>query len=121
MPDGWRAVFGHFTSELHTTADIPLQVQCLGLAAGDREAQIATVTLAVSPDHCGIFTTNGAGAQPGGGKPNASAKPGPDATPQPQSTKPPKHNANPSPQPSQKVKPNKPPKGEATPTPRPSR
>jgi cell division septal protein FtsQ len=116
-PDSWRAVFGHFTSELHTVADIPLQVQCLSSLLADREAQVATITLAVSPDRCGVFTPSGSAARSGGGKPNASANPGPDAGTQPQPTGPPKHNANPSPQASQKIKPNKHPKGEATPTP----
>jgi cell division septal protein FtsQ len=110
VPDGWRAIFGHFTSELHTTADIPQQVQCLDSLVADRESELVTVTLAVANDRCGTFTENGAGSHAGGGKPNASGKP-----------KPPKGNADPSPEPTQKAKHNKPPKGESTPTPRPSR
>jgi cell division septal protein FtsQ len=131
VPDGWRAIFGPFTSELHTPADIPQQVHCLASLLADRESQVGTITLAVANDRCGTFTDNGAGAGPGGGKPNASGKPNPrpgassnpapDRTPRPQSTRSPKGNANASLQPTQKVKSNKAPKAEATPTPRPSR
>jgi POTRA domain, FtsQ-type len=53
---GWRAVFGHYTPVLHTTADIPAQVQCLRSLLSDREARIETVTLAVGPDRCGTFS-----------------------------------------------------------------
>jgi cell division septal protein FtsQ len=123
-PDGWRAIFGHYTSELHTTADIPQQVQCLASLLADRESHVETITLAVATDRCGTFTDNGSAAKPGGGKPNASAKPGPDASLSVKPNKhgkPPKANADASPQPTPKTKHNKPPKGEATPTPRPSR
>jgi cell division septal protein FtsQ len=120
VPGAWTAVFGHFTSELHTTADIPLQVQCLGSLLADRESQISTVTLAVAADRCGTFLSNGQGAHASGGNPNAAANPGSDASPSVKPSKPPKANANPWPEPSQKVKGNKPPKSGGTPTPRPS-
>jgi hypothetical protein len=54
---GWRAVFGHYTPVLHTTAEIPQQVQCLRSLLLDREARIATITLAVGPDRCGTYST----------------------------------------------------------------
>jgi hypothetical protein len=52
---GWRAIFGYYTPVLHTTAEIPQQVQCLRSLLVDREPQIATITLAVGPDHCGTY------------------------------------------------------------------
>ena len=65
---GWRAIFGHYTPVLHTTADIPQQVQCLRSLLVDREPQIATITLAVGPDHCGTYlpvATPSSGRSPG--------------------------------------------------------
>lgn len=52
---GWRAIFGHYTPVLHTTAEIPQQVQCLRSLLINREAQTATITLAVGPDRCGTY------------------------------------------------------------------
>jgi cell division septal protein FtsQ len=52
---GWRAIFGHYTPVLHTTADIPQQVQCLKSLLLNREAQIVTITLAIAADRCGTY------------------------------------------------------------------
>lgn len=52
---GWRAVFGHYTPVLHTTAEIPAQVQCLRSLLTDREAETATITLAIGPTGCGTY------------------------------------------------------------------
>jgi cell division septal protein FtsQ len=52
---GWRAVFGHYTPVLHTTAEIPAQVQCLRAMVVDREAQAAAFELAVGPSSCGTY------------------------------------------------------------------
>jgi cell division septal protein FtsQ len=52
---GWRAIFGHYTPVLQTTAEIPAQVQCLRSLLMNREAQVATVKLAVGPNDCGTF------------------------------------------------------------------
>jgi hypothetical protein len=117
---GWQAIFGHFTSELHTTDDIPLQVQCLASLLTDREQSIATVVLAVATDRCGTYTESGASAKPGG-KQNALPSPTVETTARPQDTRPPKAGANPSTTPTQKVKPNRTPKAEPNRTPRPSR
>jgi hypothetical protein len=55
-PGGWKAIFGHYTPDLHRTEDIPQQVQCLASLLADREPQVGTVLLAVSADRCGVFT-----------------------------------------------------------------
>jgi cell division septal protein FtsQ len=57
---GWRAIFGHYTPVLHTTADIPQQVQCLKSLLKNREPQVATVLLAIGPDHCGTYLPDAA-------------------------------------------------------------
>jgi hypothetical protein len=72
---GWRAIFGHYTPVLHTTADIPQQVQCLKSLLKNREAQVATVTLAIEPDRCGTYLQDAA-ASPGR-SPAPSHSPGP--------------------------------------------
>jgi len=40
---------------LHTAAEIPQQVQCLRSLLLNREAEVATITLAVGPDRCGTY------------------------------------------------------------------
>jgi len=52
---GWRAVFGHYTPVLHTTAEIPAQVQCLRSILFKFETQAATITLADGPSSCGTL------------------------------------------------------------------
>ena len=71
---GWRAVFGHFTPSLHTTAEIPQQVQCLRSLLAEHEAEISQVTLAVGPDRCGTYL------------PAASASPAPGTSEAPSET-----------------------------------
>lgn len=56
VPDGWRAVFGQYTPDLHKTDEIPRQVQCLASLLANREASIGNVVLSVAPDRCGTFT-----------------------------------------------------------------
>jgi cell division septal protein FtsQ len=96
-PQGWRAVFGHFTSELHTPDDIAYQVQCLTSLLADREPNVASVILAGAADRCGTYTSsvagqagNGPGASP---SPHAHTRPtpSPDSSPEP-SSPPKKHN-----------------------------
>lgn len=80
---GWRAIFGHFTPDLHTTGDIPRQVQCLASLLANREASIRTVVLAIAPDRCGTFSETSP-------PPRASATPrgtgAPRPTPRPSSS-----------------------------------
>lgn len=91
VPGHWRAIFGHYTPDLHKTDDIPGQVQCLAALLANREPTIGTVVLAVAPDGCGTFTD----ATP---SPRASASPrgstGPRDTPEPPAS------ASPTPKPS---------------------
>ena len=54
-PDGWRAVFGHYTPSLRPPEIIDRQVQCLRslLAAGQGEP--TDIYLAPADDRCGTF------------------------------------------------------------------
>ncbi len=70
---GWQAIFGHFSPVLHTTADIPQQVQCLRSLLVDREDQIAIITLAVGPGRCGTYDPL-ASPSPGPGNPGGSGR-----------------------------------------------
>jgi hypothetical protein len=80
-PGAWKAIFGHFTPDLHKTDDIPRQVQCLSSLLADREPQVGTVLLAVSSDRCGTFTdaspaaTRSPGRSPGRSPADASPEP----------------------------------------------
>lgn len=88
VPGGWRAVFGNYTPDLHTTADIPKQVQCLASLLADPKLTITTVVLATAPDRCGTFVEASPTpkVKPGGG-PRQSPRPSP--TPAPEVTEPP--------------------------------
>jgi hypothetical protein len=57
QPDGWRAVFGHYTPTLRPVEMIARQAQCLRtlLAEGEGEAEIATIFLAPLDDRCGTY------------------------------------------------------------------
>lgn len=54
---GWRAVFGHYTPHLRSTALIEGQVQCLRAVLASGESRIETVYLSPSEDRCGTFRT----------------------------------------------------------------
>ncbi|MEO7119069.1 MAG: FtsQ-type POTRA domain-containing protein [Candidatus Limnocylindrales bacterium] len=55
-PGGWRAVFGHYTAELRPTTLIDGQVQCLAALLAQGEADVSTVTLALTDQTCGTYT-----------------------------------------------------------------
>jgi hypothetical protein len=69
-PDGWQAVFGHYTPNLRPVELVDRQVQCLRsrLAAGE---DAAVIYLAPQGEHCGTYLP-GRTAVPG-----ASASPSP--------------------------------------------
>ena len=54
-PDGWRAVFGHYTPNLRPVDLIDRQVQCLRARVDAGEQGIAIIYLATLDDRCGTF------------------------------------------------------------------
>ncbi|MGI8928708.1 MAG: cell division protein FtsQ/DivIB [Candidatus Limnocylindrales bacterium] len=54
-PDGWRAVFGHYTPNLRPVDLIDRQVQCLRARVEAGEQGIAVIYLATLDDRCGTF------------------------------------------------------------------
>ena len=54
-PDGWRAVFGHYTQSLRPPEIIDQQVECLRSVLGEGESTIDTIYLAPNNDRCGTY------------------------------------------------------------------
>ena len=54
-PEGWRAVFGHYTPNLRTPALIDAQVQCLRSLLAQGETEIGAIYLAAADDRCGTY------------------------------------------------------------------
>ncbi|MFN8620923.1 MAG: FtsQ-type POTRA domain-containing protein [Chloroflexota bacterium] len=87
-PGQWRAIFGPYTPVLRPPSIIPAQVQCLDALIGDREAQVAEVTLAITDDVCGTYREHSGRKGTQARKDAASPAPGgrkggPGATPKP--------------------------------------
>lgn len=58
-PDGWRAVFGHYTPNLRPVDLIDRQVQCLRSRVEAGEEGIAVIYLATLDERCGTFLPEG--------------------------------------------------------------
>ncbi len=58
-PDGWRAVFGHYTPSLRPVDLIDRQVQCLRSRIEAGELAVAVIYLATLDDRCGTFLPDG--------------------------------------------------------------
>jgi len=54
-PDGWRAVFGHYTQSLRPPEIIDQQVECLRSVLGEGESMVATIYLSPNNDRCGTY------------------------------------------------------------------
>ncbi len=54
-PDGWRAVFGHYTPNLRPVDIIDQQVQCLRAQVAAGEDDVAIIYLAPLDERCGTF------------------------------------------------------------------
>jgi hypothetical protein len=54
-PDGWRAVFGHYTPNLRPPEIIDRQVQCLRSLLADDQGELTDIYLAPADDRCGTF------------------------------------------------------------------
>jgi hypothetical protein len=54
-PQGWRAIFGHYTPTLRPPEMVPRQVQCLRSLLGQGETRLETVYLAPEDERCGTF------------------------------------------------------------------
>lgn len=59
QPDGWRAVFGHYTPNLRPVHLIDRQVQCLRSRVEAGELGIAVIYLATLDERCGTFLPEG--------------------------------------------------------------
>lgn len=82
LPDGWRAVFGHYTATLRTTEMIDGQVQCLRSILARGEEAVETVYLSLGDDRCGTFVPS---ATPSGRRgPGAGETAPDDASPTPE-------------------------------------
>ncbi len=55
QPDGWRAIFGHYTPNLRPVDLIDRQVQCLRSRVEAGEQGIAVIYLASLDERCGTF------------------------------------------------------------------
>ena len=58
-PNGWRAIFGHYTPNLRPVEEIDGQVQCLTARVGAGEQDIAVIFLAPLDDGCGTYLPRG--------------------------------------------------------------
>jgi cell division septal protein FtsQ len=54
-PDGWRAIFGHYTPNLRPVDIVDRQVQCLKARVAAGESDIAVIYLSPLDDRCGTF------------------------------------------------------------------
>lgn len=63
-PDGWRAVFGHYTPNLRPIDIIDRQVQCLRARVAAGEADVAVIYLAPLDERCGTFLPRTTPAEP---------------------------------------------------------
>ena len=54
-PDGWRAIFGHYTPNLRPVDIIDRQVQCLRAALSAGEDDLAVIYLAPLDERCGTY------------------------------------------------------------------
>jgi hypothetical protein len=54
-PDGWRAIFGHYTPTLRPVDLVPRQVQCLRSLLATGETDIETIYLAPVDERCGTY------------------------------------------------------------------
>lgn len=70
-PDGWRAVFGHYTPNLRPVDQIDRQVQCLRARVEAGEQGIAVIYLATLDDRCGTFLPEGTPVEPASPSPPA--------------------------------------------------
>ena len=71
-PNGWRAIFGHYTPNLRPVDLIDRQVQCLRSRVAAGEEGVSVIYLAPQGDHCGTYLP---GRTPGA--PDATATPTP--------------------------------------------
>ena len=58
-PNGWRAIFGHYTPNLRPVDVIDRQVQCLTARVGAGEEDIALIFLAPLDEGCGTYLPRG--------------------------------------------------------------
>jgi hypothetical protein len=72
-PQGWQAIFGHYTPTLRPPDIVARQVQCLGFLVAEGENDLETVYLAPQEERCGTFL------------PTAAPTPRATATPDPES------------------------------------
>jgi hypothetical protein len=70
-PNGWRAIFGHYTPTLRPVDLIDRQVECLRSKLAGGESDIETIYLAPLDDRCGTYLPR---STPGG-VPDATASP----------------------------------------------
>jgi hypothetical protein len=54
-PNGWRAIFGHYTQTLRPVDIIDRQVECLRARVASDETDIAVIYLAPLEDRCGTY------------------------------------------------------------------
>ena len=54
-PNGWRAIFGHYTPNLRPVDIIDRQVQCLRARLAAGEDDVAQIYLAPQGEHCGTY------------------------------------------------------------------
>lgn len=62
-PDGWRAIFGHYTANLRPVDLVDRQVQCLKALIAAGESDIAVIYLAPLDDRCGTYLPRGTPAE----------------------------------------------------------
>jgi hypothetical protein len=74
-PNGWRAIFGHYTPNLRPVDLIDRQVQCLRSRIAAGEDGVSVIYLAPQGEHCGTYIP--------GRTPGVPDAPGPTATPTP--------------------------------------
>ena len=63
-PDGWRAVFGHYTPNLRPVDLIDRQVQCLRSRVEAGEQGIVVIYLSTLDERCGTFLPEGTPVEP---------------------------------------------------------
>jgi cell division septal protein FtsQ len=64
-PDGWRAIFGHYTPNLRPVDLIDRQVQCLRSRIGAGEDGVNVIYLAPQGEHCGTYVPGRTPGTPG--------------------------------------------------------
>ncbi len=74
-PDGWRAIFGHYTPNLRPIDIIDRQVQCLRAALSAGEDDLAVIYLAPLDERCGTYLPRATPSDAPMGSPSESASP----------------------------------------------